>query len=69
MKLRVIAENEKGNKVNLHLRQEDKLYLPGAEFEVNDIQRAKELLNTIVNGKPVVEKVKESKIESENKEN
>lgn len=68
MKLKVIAETQKGEKANLHLKQEDEIKLYGEEFEIGNIERAKELLNKTFDGKPIVEKVKEVKTNNSNRD-
>lgn len=59
MKLKNIAIKD-GKPVNLKLKKEDKTYLPEEEFEVSN-ERGKELLKIEMDGKPIVEKVKEVK--------
>ncbi len=59
MKLKNITIKD-GKSANLRLEKEDKIYLPGEEFEVSN-ERGKELLKIQIDGKPIVEKVKEAK--------
>lgn len=66
MKLKNITIKE-GKPANLKLKKEDKTYLPEQEFEVSN-ERGKELLKMEIDGKPIVEKVKESKESTEQKE-
>lgn len=68
MKLKVIALYKDGKPSDLTLTKEKKIVKYGEEFEIKDAKRANEILNTIFNGKPVVEVVKndekkDSKIE------
>ncbi len=60
MKLRNITLKD-GKPANLRLKKEDKTYLPNEEFEISD-ERGKELLKLEIDGKPIVEKIKESKL-------
>lgn len=66
MKLKNIAKKN-GKEVNLSLQKGSrKVIIPNQEFEVSD-ERGKELLKTEIDGKPIVEKVKEVKqLQSEN---
>ncbi len=59
MKLKNVTLKD-GKPANLRLKKEDKMYLPNEEFEVSN-ERGKELLKLEIDGKPIVEKVKESK--------
>lgn len=59
MKLKNITIKD-GKPANLKLKEENKVYLPGEEFEVSN-ERGKELLKIQIDGKPIVEKVKEAK--------
>lgn len=65
MKLKNVTLKD-GKLANLKLKKEDKTYLPGEEFEVSN-ERGKELLKIEIDGKPIVEKVKENK--NNNQEN
>ena len=58
MKLKVIALYKDGKPSDLTLTKEKKIVKYGEEFEIKDAKRANEILNTIFNGKPVVEVVK-----------
>ena len=58
MKLKVIALYKDGKPSDLTLTKEKKIIKYGEEFEIKDAKRANEILNTIFNGKPVVEVVK-----------
>ena len=58
MKLKVIALYKDGKPSDLTLTKENKIVKYGEEFEIKDAKRANEILNTIFNGKPVVEVVK-----------
>lgn len=59
MKLKNITIKD-GKPANLRLEKEDKIYLPGEEFEVSN-ERGKELLKVVIDNNPIVEKVKETK--------
>lgn len=65
MKLKNITIKD-GKQANLKLKKEDKIYLPEQEFEVSN-ERGKELLKIEIDGKPIVEKVKEPKESTEQK--
>ena len=58
MKLKVIALYKDGKPSDLTLTKEKKIVKYGEEFEIKEAKRANEILNTIFNGKPVVEDVK-----------
>lgn len=58
MKLKVIAKDKEGNKINV--ARENVLYLKDSIIEVND-NLAKELLKVKVYDNPIVEKIKETK--------
>lgn len=63
MKLRNIAKkNEKA--INLQIGKYGKVVVPNQEFEVDD-KKGKELLNIKIDEKPIVEKVKEEKVNKE----
>lgn len=57
MKIKVIAKNEKDEKVNIFLTKENKLYVKDSIIEIDE-RRAKELLKIRYNDKPIVELVK-----------
>ena len=59
MKLKVIAKNDIGENVDLSLTKEKKIVHNGDIFEIDDLERAKEILNTKFCGNPVVEEIKE----------
>lgn len=63
MKLRNIAEKN-GKMINLQIGKYGKVVVPNQEFEVTD-EKGKELLNIKINEKPIVEKVKEEKVNKE----
>lgn len=64
MKLKNIAQKN-GKAINLELVKDGKrLIIANQEFEIND-ERAKELLKKTVDGKPIVEKLKEDKAKGE----
>ena len=65
MKLRNIARKE-GKQVNLELKQEKEVIAPNKEFEIENTDRAKELLNIKIDNEPIVELVKDLK-ENKNK--
>lgn len=67
MKLKVIATYKNGKPSDLTLTKERKVIKFGEEFEINDEKRANEILNTIFNGKPVAEIVKNSTKKEEKK--
>mgnify|MGYP006958768970 FL=1 len=63
MKLKNIAK--KNNKsINLQLKKVNLFIIPDEEFEVDD-KYAKELLNTTIDDKPIVEKLAVSKPKEE----
>ena len=63
MKLRNIAEKN-GKAINLQIGKYGKVVAPNQEFEVPD-EKGKELLNTKIDEKLIVEKVKEEKANKE----
>lgn len=67
MKLKVIATYKNGKPSDLTLTKERKVIKFGEEFEINDEKRANEILNTIFNGKPVAEIVKNGTKKEEKK--
>lgn len=63
MKLRNIAtKNRKA--INLQIGKYGEIVLPNQEFELED-SKAKELLSRKIDDKPIVEKVKEEKVNKE----
>lgn len=63
MKLKNIAAKN-GKAINLQIGKYGRVVVPNQEFELED-SKAKELLNTKINEKPIVEKVKEEKVNKE----
>lgn len=64
MKLKNVAQKQ-GKAINLELVKDGKrLIIANQEFEIND-EIAKELLKQTIDGKPIVEKVKEDKVKGE----
>lgn len=59
MKLKVIAKYDNGNPCDLTLTKEKKIVAYGKTFEVEDEERANQILNTTFEGSPVVELVVE----------
>lgn len=63
MKLKNIA-TKNGKEINLQIGKYGKVVTPKQEFEVNDA-KGKELLNKKIDNQPIVEKVKEEKVNKE----
>lgn len=63
MKLRNVAAKE-GKAINLQIGKYGKVVIPNQEFEVDEV-KGKELLNTKIDNKPIVEKIKEEKASKE----